>query len=49
MYIDPGSGSVILQLILAALLGIGVTIRLFWGKINSLFNRKEKANEENKE
>lgn len=40
MYIDPGSGSVILQVILAALLGIGVTIRLFWGKIKTLFSRK---------
>lgn len=46
MYIDPGSGSVILQVILAALLGIGVTIRLFWEKIKSLFNRNEKTNKE---
>ena len=49
MYIDPGSGSVILQVILAALLGIGVTIRLFWGKIRMIFNRKDKINQENKE
>lgn len=49
MYIDPGSGSVILQVILAALLGIGVTVRLFWGKIKTLFSRKESTDKVNKE
>jgi len=49
MYIDPGSGSVILQVILAALLGIGVTVRLFWGKIKTLFSRNESTDKVNKE
>jgi hypothetical protein len=40
IYIDPGSGSVILQVILAALLGIGVVFKMFWGKIKSLFSKK---------
>lgn len=41
MYIDPGSGSVILQIILAAILGVGVAIRVFWKKIKSIFIRKK--------
>jgi len=45
MYIDPGSGSVILQVVLAALLGVGVTIKLFWGKIKSLFSQKKEEDQ----
>jgi hypothetical protein len=37
---DPGTGSLLLQLILAALLGIGVTVRIFWKKIRGLFGAK---------
>ncbi len=40
MYIDPGSGSVILQVALALLLGAGVFLKLFWGKIKALFTKK---------
>jgi hypothetical protein len=40
LYMDPGTGSLLLQLILAALLGIGVTVRIFWKKIRSLFGMK---------
>jgi hypothetical protein len=39
MYLDPGSGSVILQVIIAAVLGIGVFLRLFAGKIRSWFGK----------
>jgi hypothetical protein len=39
-YLDPGSGSILLQMLLAAILGIGVAVRLFWGKIRSFFTRK---------
>jgi hypothetical protein len=41
MYIDPGSGSVILQVALAAILGAGVFLKLFWGKIKSLFKKSD--------
>lgn len=40
-YLDPGSGSIIIQLIIAALLGLGVFVRAQWGKIKSLFGRKD--------
>lgn len=39
-YLDPGSGSLILQVILASLLAIAVGFRMFWRKIKGLF-RKE--------
>ena len=38
-YIDPGTGSYVLQLALAGLLGAGYTIRRFWGRIAALFGR----------
>lgn len=38
-YIDPGTGSLMLQGILALIGGTAVTIKLYWGKIRSLFIR----------
>jgi hypothetical protein len=38
-YIDPGTGSYIFQLILAALLGAGFAIRAFRSRIADLFSR----------
>ncbi len=38
-YIDPGNGSYIIQLILAGLLGIGYTLKLYWYKIINFFKR----------
>lgn len=32
-YLDPGSGSVIIQAIIGALVGVGITLRVFWMKI----------------
>ncbi len=51
-YLDPGSGSIILQLVLAALLGAGAVIGIYWKKVkNLLFRKKEDQpdteNEEN--
>jgi hypothetical protein len=40
MYIDPGTGSVIFQILIASLLGAGVLIRIFWKKIVTLFSKK---------
>jgi len=37
MYLDPGSGSVIFQIILAGLLGLGVFVKVFWRKFIALF------------
>ena len=40
-YLDPGSGSILLQLLLAAILGAGVILRTQWSKIKSLLGRKD--------
>ena len=38
-YLDPGSGSFLLQLLIAGLLGAGFVVRRYWNKITSLFSR----------
>ena len=38
LYLDPGSGSLLVQLLLAAVLGIGVAVRIYWKKIKALFS-----------
>jgi hypothetical protein len=40
LYLDPGSGSFLIQLLLAAALGIGVAVKIYWVKIKSLFRGK---------
>jgi hypothetical protein len=40
MYLDPGSGSIIFQIVIAGLLGAGVMARLFWKKILAFFKKK---------
>lgn len=39
-YLDPGSGSFILQLLLATLLGLGFVIKAYWKKLVRLFKRR---------
>lgn len=41
MYLDPGFGSMVLQMVLAGLLGAGVIIRLFWKRIKGLFSKNK--------
>ena len=41
LYLDPGSGSLLLQVLLALILGAGVTIKLYWRKIKSFFNKNK--------
>jgi hypothetical protein len=48
-YLDPGSGSMLLQLLLAALLGMGVILRTQWSKIKSLFKPKDSSDEEDED
>jgi hypothetical protein len=46
LYLDPGSGSILLQLLLAAILGAGVVLRTQWSKIKSLFKGKDSSRED---
>jgi len=45
-YLDPGSGSFILQILAAALLGAGVAIRMQWRKIKRWFRPSAKGENE---
>jgi hypothetical protein len=37
-YLDPGSGSILVQLIAAGLLGgVGILVKTFWGRIRAFF------------
>lgn len=39
-YIDPGTGSVLIQGIIAAVAAVGVTVKLYWHRLIGLFRRK---------
>jgi len=38
-YLDPGSGSFLIQLLIAGLVGLGFFVKTKWGKIKAFFNR----------
>ena len=42
-YIDPGTGSMILQSLIGALVGVGIVLKVYWTKIKFLLlDRKSK-------
>ncbi len=45
-YLDPGTGSMILQVIVGAVVGIGVILKTYWTKITSIFSKGKKAGKE---
>ena len=42
-YIDPGTGSVILQAIVGLFFAGAVTMKIYWGKIISFFKRDKNS------
>ena len=49
LYIDPGSGSYLIQIIIAAVLGVGFFIKNFWLSIKTFFTgTKPPVEEEDK-
>ena len=40
-YLDPGTGSMLLQLILGGTAAVGVLAKLYWHRVTSLFRGKE--------
>jgi len=42
-YLDPGSGSMIIQMVIAAVLGVGVAVRVFWKNIKGFFTRNKQT------
>jgi hypothetical protein len=45
-YLDPGSGSLLIQIIIAAVLGLGVALRASWGSIKKMFGAKPKPEDD---
>tara|TARA_B100000029_G_scaffold57817_1_gene52202 strand:+ start:47 stop:250 length:204 start_codon:yes stop_codon:yes gene_type:complete len=41
-YLDPGTGSMIIQVVIAAFVAVGIYIKLFWHKFKNLFTKKHK-------
>ena len=44
-YIDPGSGSFVLQMVVAAVLGAGVTLKMYWKRIFGRGNKPEEVDD----
>ena len=44
MYIDPGTGTIILQAIVGAIAAGIVTIKLYWYKLKAFFTKKKDKN-----
>ncbi len=40
-YLDPGSGSVLLQVLLGGFAAVGVMARLFWHRLAAVFRRND--------
>ena len=49
LYIDPGSGSYILQMIIAAVLGVSFFFKNFWLAIKTFFLGKKTKKENDKD
>ncbi len=45
-YLDPGSGSLLIQILIAVLLGLGVALRASWSRIKSFFGDKQKSEDD---
>ncbi len=49
LYIDPGSGSYILQMIIAAVLGVSFFFKNFWLAVKTFFTGKRPKKDEEKD
>jgi hypothetical protein len=45
LYLDPGSGSFLIQLLIAGIAGLGIAIGASWSKIKRLFGKNKKKTE----
>jgi len=42
IYLDPGSGSIIIQALIGALVGVGITVKIYWWKIKEKLTKTSK-------
>jgi hypothetical protein len=45
-YLDPGTASILYQMLIATFLGVGFAVKIYWMKIKSFFGKK--TSDENK-
>ena len=45
-YIDPGSGSILLQALIGSLAAAGATVAIYWEKLKSFFSKKIRKKED---
>ena len=45
IYLDPGSGSFLIQLLIAAIAGLGIAVSANWAKLKRWIGRRKKKNE----
>jgi hypothetical protein len=43
LYLDPGSGSFLIQLLIAGIAGLGIAIGANWAKLKRLLGKKKKT------
>ncbi|MDH3256716.1 MAG: hypothetical protein OEM27_03785 [Nitrospinota bacterium] len=48
-YLDPGSGSMLLQIILGGVAGLVVVFKLYWGRFLSLLGIRKRTHDANNE
>jgi hypothetical protein len=41
-YIDPGSGSMLLQMLLGGVAGVAVAVRMYWHRLRGFFGSRSK-------
>jgi hypothetical protein len=49
LYLDPGSGSILIQMLIAALLGAGIFVRSQWSRIKKWFGKNDNENDDDDE
>jgi hypothetical protein len=45
MYLDPGSGSFLIQLLIAGIAGLGIAVGANWAKLKRLLGKNKKKTE----
>ena len=48
-YIDPGSGSALISVIIGFFVALGITLKTYWYKLKSFFNFSKDRTKSNKE
>jgi hypothetical protein len=41
-YLDPGAGSLVVQVVIAGMVGASAFLKIYWNKISSFFERRSK-------